>query len=79
MEAIERLPREGVNEVARCLLRAALGHERTGDAAYLTSLAEDTLFTMRLRSDPQCKGAFEDKPVKLASSPALERMFTGTG
>jgi len=31
MEAIERLSRDGANEVARCLLRAALGHERTGD------------------------------------------------
>jgi hypothetical protein len=62
MEAVERLPREGAIEVARCLLRAALGYERAGDARYLTCLAEDTLFTMRLRSHPQSKDAFDDKP-----------------
>jgi hypothetical protein len=48
---MEGMPREGANEVARCLLRAALGRERTGDTWYLTCLAEDTLFTMRLRND----------------------------
>ena len=62
MDAVERLPREGVNEVARCLLRAALGHERTGDAEYLICLAEGTLFTMRLRSHPLSKEIFNDEP-----------------
>lgn len=62
MEAVERLPREGTHEVARCLLRAALGHERAGDTRYLICLAEDTLFTMRLRSHPQSKTAFDDQP-----------------
>lgn len=62
MKAIERLPREGAHRIARCLLRAALGYERTGDATYLTCLAEDALFTMRLRSHPQSKEAFDDMP-----------------
>lgn len=53
MEAVEGMPREGANEIARCLLRAALGHERTGDTWYLACLAEDTLFTMRLQGDSQ--------------------------
>jgi hypothetical protein len=48
MQAVHGLPPEGVTEVARCLIRAALGYERLGDALVLTCLAEDTLFTMRL-------------------------------
>jgi hypothetical protein len=60
MEAVELLPREGANQVARCLLRAALGYERAKDTGYLTCLAEDTLFTMRLRSHPQSKSAFDE-------------------
>jgi|ERR1017187_4043075 hypothetical protein len=62
MAAVERMPRDGANEVARCLVRAALGCERTGDTWYLTCLAEDTLFTMRLRSDSQRRGPFEAEP-----------------
>jgi hypothetical protein len=62
MEAVERLPREGANEIARCLLRAALGYERAEDTRYLTCLAEDALFTMRLRSHPQTRDSFNDEP-----------------
>ena len=61
MEAVDRLPREGANQVARCLLRAALGYERAGDAGYLTCLAENILLTMRWRSHPKSKNAFDDK------------------
>jgi hypothetical protein len=67
MEAVDRIPREGADQFIRSFLRAALGWERSGDSAHLTGLAEDTLFTMRLRSDPQCKEAFEDeKPPQRA-------------
>jgi hypothetical protein len=58
MKAFDRLPADVAIEVARCLLRAALGRERTGDVWYLTRLAEDALFTMRLNSDQ----AFDDTP-----------------
>ena len=68
MEAIDRVAREGVGELARCLLRAALGHERTGDARYLTSLAEDTLLTLRLRSHKQSRNAFDGYPGARADS-----------
>jgi hypothetical protein len=59
MEAVVRLPRDGANEVVRCVLRAALARERTGDAEYLIRLAEDMLFTVRLHGGHQC----EDAPV----------------
>jgi hypothetical protein len=68
MEAIDRLPHEGANDVARCLLRAALGYERAGDVEYLTCLAENTLLAMRLRSHPQSKDAFDDNPSIRANS-----------
>lgn len=62
MEAVASLSREGADTLIRNLLRAAIGHERSGSAGYLATYAEDTLFTMRLRSDPQNKGAFDDAP-----------------
>jgi hypothetical protein len=52
MRVVERLPRGAADEVARCLVRAALGSERTRNSTYLTRLAEDVLFTVRLRSAP---------------------------
>jgi hypothetical protein len=77
MEAVTRLSREGADTVIRNLLRAALGHERTGSEGYLTSYAEDTLFTMRIRSDPQCKDAFEDdQPARPARAEDLEDVET---
>ena len=54
MKTFDRLPADVSSEVACCLLRAALGRERTGDVWYLTRLAEDALFTMRLHGDPAC-------------------------
>lgn len=57
MEAVVRLPRDGADEVVRCLLRAALGRERTGDLDYLSRLAEDMLFTVRLHRGHQCEEA----------------------
>jgi len=54
MKTFDRLPADVTSEVTRCLLRAALGHERTGDDWYLTRLAEDALFTMRLHGDATC-------------------------
>lgn len=62
MEVIARLPRENVDEVARNLLRAALGHQRTGDPDYLTRLAEDALVTIRLRRDPELDRALTRAP-----------------
>jgi len=66
MEVISRLPRENVDEIARDLLRAALGHRRTGDSAYLTCLAEDALVTIWLRRDPELDRALRDAPRKPA-------------
>jgi hypothetical protein len=59
MGAVAGLSRQGVDMLMRNLLRAALGHERSGSKEHLTYFAVDTLFTMRLRSDPQNKGAFD--------------------
>lgn len=73
MEAVAGLPRQAADAVIRNLLRAALGYERAGDVRYLTYYAEDTLFTMRLRSDPQCKDSFDDaKPGTPAAAEELE-------
>lgn len=49
MEAVVLLPRHGVDELVRSVLRAALGWERMGEAAYPIRLAEDMLVTVRLR------------------------------
>lgn len=49
MEAVVLLPRRGVDELVRSVLRAALGLERTGEVAYPIRLAEDMLVTVRLR------------------------------
>jgi hypothetical protein len=64
MEVVSRLPRENLEEIARSLLRAALGHKRTGDPGCpgcLTNLAEDFLVTIALRRDPE-----HDKALKVA-------------
>jgi hypothetical protein len=68
MEAIDRVTSRGSSELAQCLLRAALGHERTGDAGYLTGLAEDTLLTLRLRSYKQSRDALDGYPSMRADS-----------
>lgn len=49
MEAVVLLPRRGVDELVRSVLRSALGWERTGEVAYPIRLAEDMLVTVRLR------------------------------
>lgn len=49
MKTVALLPRRSVDELVRSLLQAALGWERRGEAAYPTRLAEDMLFTVRLR------------------------------
>lgn len=73
MEAIAGLSRDRVDTLVRNLLRAAVGHERTGNREFLTCYAENTLFTMRLRSDPQSKDAFdEDHPGRPATADELE-------
>jgi hypothetical protein len=70
MTTVGRLPREGVEEIARSLLRCALGHERTGDDRYFATLAEDALVTMRLRSDPECEKALNGAPREPAGPEA---------
>jgi len=60
MAVVGRAPRENLEEIARSLLRCALGTERTGDIQYLSCLGEDMLVTMRLRSDPECEKALSE-------------------
>lgn len=48
--ALVHLPRDNVDGLARCLLRAALVLERSGEVAHLTRLAEDMLTTLRLQA-----------------------------
>jgi hypothetical protein len=64
MAGAARLPREGVEETVRCLLRAALGYERSGNPEYLTCLAIDALVTMRLRRDPEGDRAYKEAPAE---------------
>lgn len=66
MATAGRLPRTALESIIRNLYRAALGYERTGNAEYLTCLAEDALVTMRLRSDPEYNRALNDAPGKPA-------------
>lgn len=66
MDVVTRLPRENADEIARDLLRAALGYKRTGDHSYLTCLAEDALVTIRLRRDPELDRALAEAPRKPA-------------
>lgn len=66
MEVVASLPRENIEEIARDLLRAALGHKRTGDSSYLTCLAEDALVTIGLRRDPELDRALRGAPRKPA-------------
>lgn len=60
------LPRTALESIIRNLYRAALGYERTGNAGYLTCLAEDALVTMRLRGDPEYNRTLSDAPGKPA-------------
>lgn len=73
MEAAERLPATGAQEVIRNLLRAALGYERTGKSAYLENLAETALVTFRTRRDAENQEALD---TPLSGSPAPDD--TGT-
>lgn len=49
MRALDRMPRDSISGLARCLLQAALALERSGEVAHLTRLAEDMLTTVRLQ------------------------------
>ena len=66
MTLASRMPRTALESIVCSLYRAALGYERTGDAAYLICLAEDALVTMRLRSDPEYEKALNDAPGRPA-------------
>lgn len=48
-DVLDHLPRTSVDDLAHCLLRAALALERSGEVTYLTRLAEDMLTTLRLQ------------------------------
>ena len=59
MEAVGRLPAAGAREVIRNLLRAALGYERSGNQAYLTTLSVTALVTFRTRRDAEDQKALD--------------------
>jgi hypothetical protein len=48
--ALDHLPRNSIDGLARCLLSAALVLERSGEVTHLTRLAEDMLTTLRLQA-----------------------------
>lgn len=82
MEIVGRLSRENVEEIARNLLRAALGHRRTGDPSYLGCRAEDALVTIWLRRDPELDRALKEapkKPVGPVGSVDIKEMLRGRG
>jgi hypothetical protein len=66
MGVVSRLPRENADEIARSLLRAALGYQRTGDPGYLVCLAEDSLVSIGLRRDPGLDRALREAPARPA-------------
>jgi len=66
MEVISQLPRENVEEIARSLLRAALGYKRTRNPNYLTNLAVDSLVTIGMRGDPELDRALREAPASPA-------------
>jgi hypothetical protein len=49
MDTLAHMPRDSVDGLAHCLLRAALARERSGEVTHLIRLAEDTLTTVRLQ------------------------------
>jgi hypothetical protein len=66
MESVSRMDRENVEEITRSLLRCALGWRRTGNPAYLTSLADDALDAMADRRNPETEEALRVAPRKPA-------------
>jgi hypothetical protein len=66
MEVVSRLPRENVEEIARCLMRAAVGFKRTGNSGHLTTLAVDSLVTIRLRRLAEVDRALKEAPARPA-------------
>ena len=85
MKVVSRLPRENLEEIARSLLRAALGHKRTGDPGCpgcLTNLAEDFLFAIALRRNPEHDRALKEAPTMPAGhegSVDVEEMLQARG
>ncbi len=82
MAVVGRMPRENLEEIARSLFRCAAGYERTRDPTYLTTLAIDSLVTMRLQSDPDCEKALNDAPahpVGPAASVDVKEMLAQRG
>jgi hypothetical protein len=82
MEVVSRLPRENVEEIARSLLRAAVGFKRTGNSGHLTTLAVDSVVAIGLRRDPEVDRALREAPVRPAGpedSVDVEAMLRGRG
>jgi hypothetical protein len=82
MEVVSRLPRENVEEIARSLLRAAVGYRRWGRPGYLTTLAMDSLVTISLRRLAEVDGALSEAPTRPAGpggSVDVEEMLRDRG
>jgi hypothetical protein len=55
-----------VEEIARSLLRAAVGFKRGGNPGYLTALAVDSVVAIGLRADPEVDRALKEAPARPA-------------
>lgn len=67
MRVISSLAEENHLYTISLLMRAAVAWERTGNADYLTTLAQDALVTTRLRRDPEVDRALRNAPTKPAA------------
>jgi hypothetical protein len=67
MKIVSSLPEESHLYTISLLMRAAVAWERTGNAQYLTMLAQDVLVTTRLRRDSEVDRALRNAPTKPAA------------
>jgi hypothetical protein len=82
MEVVSRLPRENVEEIARSLLRAALGYRRWRKPDYLTTLAMDSLVTISVRRVAEIHRALREastRPAGPGGSVDVEEMLRDRG
>lgn len=77
--AVPRMPRAALEEVTRCLLRAALAFSRSGDPAFLACLAADALLTAGLRARPGHDKALALVPAVPGTGVDVEEMLRERG
>jgi hypothetical protein len=72
MEAVRRLPRDRADTTIESVLRCALGYQRTGNPAFLASLAASIIITFRCRRDPADQAALDAATMLRPSGDTLD-------